>query len=120
MKKSSGKKIALALACASIFFGERTQTMSTNKHQSPQTIAAVEGATFNNKIKKYAIIGGIGVVAAAAIGTTLYFLLRNKKQVKSNEIDENKNKLKGNDNVDEKELLRQIENQNLEIEKFEN
>lgn len=42
MKKFSRKKMALALACASVF-GGRTQAMNKNMSQSQKTIAAVGG-----------------------------------------------------------------------------
>ena len=42
MKKFSRRKMALALACASILSG-KTQAMDKNKPQSQQTLAAVGG-----------------------------------------------------------------------------
>ena len=72
MKKFSRRKIALALACASIL-GGRTQAM--NKPQSRQTVAAVGGATDKNSNKgfanwaknhKWQLAVGIGVPVAAA------------------------------------------------------
>ena len=43
MKKFSKNKIALFLACASIF-GEKTQAMNKNKPQNPQSLVAVGGS----------------------------------------------------------------------------
>ncbi len=42
MKKFSRRKMALALACASVF-GGRTQAMNKNMSQSRQTVATVGG-----------------------------------------------------------------------------
>ncbi len=108
------KKIALTLAFATLF--------SAAQITSPQKVSGK--AWDSNKIKKCAIIAGVSVVAVAAISTTLYFLLRNKKQVKSNEIDENKKQFKGKhdnrDNASEKEFLHQIEAQKRAMEELEN
>ena len=76
MKKFGKNKIALLLACASIFGGE-TQAMDTNKSQRHQTLAA-RGATDKNSNKgfanwaknhKWQLAVGIGVpvVATASI-----------------------------------------------------
>ena len=45
MKKFRRKKLAFALACASIL-GGKTQAMNMNKPQSQQTLAAVRGGDY--------------------------------------------------------------------------
>ena len=80
MKKFSRRKIALALACASIF-GGKTQAMKNP--QSRQTVAAVGGATDKNSNKgfanwakdhKWQLAVGIGVPVVAATASILAFL----------------------------------------------
>ena len=51
MKKFIRKKIAFALACTSIL-GGKIQAVDTNKAQTPQTVAAVGGATSRNNQSK--------------------------------------------------------------------
>ena len=53
MKKFGRDKIALFLACTSVL-GGKTQAMNTSKAQSPQTVAAVGGATsrINQSVKQ--------------------------------------------------------------------
>ena len=71
MKKFSRRKIALALACTSIF-GGKTQAMNISKVQNPQTIGAVGGA--RNQPKKInwgkiTKISGFTVAGLAALET---------------------------------------------------
>ena len=96
MKKFSRRKIALALACASIF-GGRTQAM--NKPQSQKTVAAVGGATDKNSNKgfanwakdhKWQLAVGIGVPVVAATASILAFLGVKYWGKKDNDGDPNK------------------------------
>ena len=97
MKKFSRRKIALALACASIL-GGRTQAM--NKPQSRQTVAAVAGgATDKNSNKgfanwaknhKWKLAVGIGVPVVAATASILAFLGVKYWGKKDNDGDPNK------------------------------
>lgn len=52
MKKFRRKKLAFALACASIL-GGKTQAMDKNKHQSRQTLAAAGGVTSKNSNNRF-------------------------------------------------------------------
>ena len=59
MNKFGRRKIALALACASVL-SCKTQAMSTNKLQSRQTLAAVGGSKSMSNLTK-------GLIAAGAV-----------------------------------------------------
>ena len=90
MKKFGKNKIALLLACASIFGGE-TQAMDTNKSQRHQTLAA-RGATDKNSNKGFAnwakdhkwqlaVDIGVPVVATASILAFLDIKYWGKKDI---------------------------------------
>ena len=104
MKKFRRKKLAFALACASIL-GGKTQAMNTNKPQSRQTIAAVGGAATKNSstgfvdwVKKHKLgvgIGGALVAATVVAFTILGVKYLGKKNKDNNNIDEISNNIKG-------------------------
>lgn len=70
MKKFNRKKIALALACASVL-GGKTQAVDKNKPQSQQILAAVGGTVFDNSkaLKKSKSMSNLtkGLIAAGAV-----------------------------------------------------
>lgn len=84
MSRFSRRKIALALACASVL-GGKTQAMNSNMSQSKQALAAVGEATsskFNKLTKKQKIaIGlgvGLGVISIGAISTIIALAIKGK------------------------------------------
>ena len=116
MKKFSRRKIALALACASIL-GGRTQAM--NKPQSRQTVAAVGGATDKNSNKgfanwakdhKWQLAVGIGVPVVAATASILAFLGVKYWGKKDNDGDPNKEPNINNPDVNNSNKSQQTEN----------
>ena len=116
MKKFSRRKIALALACASIL-GGRTQAM--NKPQSRQTVAAVGGATDKNSNKgfanwaknhKWKLAVGIGVPVVAATASILAFLGVKYWGKKDNDGDPNKKPNINNPDVNNPNKSQQTEN----------
>ena len=120
MKKFSRRKIALALACASIF-GGKTQAMK--KPQSRQTVAAVGGATDKNSNKgfanwaknhKWQLAVGIGVPVAAA--SILAFLGVKYWGKKDNDGDPNKKPNINNPNINNPNKSQQTENKSNDEE----
>ncbi len=116
MKKFSRRKIALALACASIL-GGRTQAM--NKPQSQKTVAAVGGATDKNSNKgfanwaknhKWKLAVGIGVPVVAATASILAFLGVKYWGKKDNDGDPNKKPNINNPDVNNPNKSQQTEN----------
>ena len=119
MKKFSKNKIALFLACASIF-GEKTQAMNKNKPQNPQSLVEVGGEqnlyaapSFKNKIlnwwnslskaKKYGILGAAGSIIAGAIAVpVICAAVKNKK-------DNQRNNEKAPNDEKQKALIQQQE-----------
>ena len=116
MKKFSRRKIALALACASIF-GGKTQAMKNP--QSRQTVAAVGGATDKNSNKgfanwaknhKWKLAVGIGVPVVAATASILAFLGVKYWGKKDNDGDPNKKPNINNPDVNNPNKSQQTEN----------
>ena len=107
MNKFGRRKIALALACASIL-GDKTQ--ATNKPQSQKTVAAVGGAASRNKglskNQKLAITVTASIVGVAAIVSTIWGVRKhlNKKNVGPNQSEDNNVELinKGIEAINEK------------------
>ena len=122
MKKFSRRKIALALACASIL-GGRTQAM--NKPQSRQTVAAVGGATDKNSNKgfanwaknhKWKLAVGIGVPVVAATASILAFLGVKYWGKKDNDGNPNKKPNINNPDVNNPNKSQQTENKSNDEE----
>ena len=89
MKKFRRKKLAFALACASILGGE-AQAMDENKPKSPQSLVAVGGATSRNdqfvkqgltKNQKLGIGAAItALVAVPAVALTIWGIKKHKNE----------------------------------------
>ena len=116
MKKFKRKKLAFALAFASILSGG-TQARNKNEAQSQQTLATVVGVSdknlnkgFVNWVKDHRLVVGIGstlTVATAAALTILGFKCFGKKNKDNNNIDEISNNPKKDNNTD-------VENQKMD------
>ena len=91
MAKLGRDKVALFLACTSIL-GGKIQAMDANKAKTPQTVAAVGGATSRNnqskqglsKNQKLGVITAASLVVASVVGFTIWGVkhhnrLNNKK-----------------------------------------
>jgi hypothetical protein len=120
MKKFSRRKMALALACASIF-GGKTQAMK--EPQSRQNVVAVGRATDKNSNKRFAnrakdhkwqLAVGIGVPVAAA--SILAFLGVKYWGKKDNDGDPNKKPNINNPNINNPNKNQQTENKSNDEE----
>ena len=106
MKKFRRKKLAFALACASIL-GGKSQAMDKNKPQSNQTLAAVGGVAdkkssqgFVNWVKNHKwqlTVGGTLTVAAAVTLTVLGVKYWGKKDSGGDPNEKGNNSTKNND-----------------------
>ena len=97
MKKFGRDKIALFLACTSVL-GGKTQAMNTSKAQSPQTVAAVGGATsrINQSVKQgltknQKLVIGLGIGLGLPIIFAIATVATLKFKSKNSENDDNKN-----------------------------